>query len=103
MESPTPGLVAQMKGALTKGRYRYATGQTISFCGVNAHWQNGIAEKKIRDLTEQARTILLFAQNRWPVAVSIHLWPYALRSANDSLNHAPRLADKVIPVEAFTG
>eukprot|EP00978_Attheya_sp_CCMP212_P038287 scaffold188235_cov63-Attheya_sp.AAC.1 len=38
--------------------------QTISYCGVNAHWQNGIAEKKIRDLTEQARTILLFAQNR---------------------------------------
>jgi hypothetical protein len=24
--------------------------QTISFCGVNAHWQNGIAEKRIRDL-----------------------------------------------------
>jgi hypothetical protein len=24
--------------------------QTISFCGVNAHFQNGIAEKRIRDL-----------------------------------------------------
>jgi hypothetical protein len=166
MESPTPGFIAQMKGALTKGRYRYATvyvdhysrssfvylqrtltsaetleskraferysrhknitiahyhadngrfadnmfrndvaakGQTISYCGVNAHWQNGIAEKKIRDLTEQARTILLFAQNRWPVAVTVHLWPYALRSANDSINHAPRMADNIIPMEAFTG
>eukprot|EP00978_Attheya_sp_CCMP212_P015453 scaffold39891_cov70-Attheya_sp.AAC.1 len=166
MESPTPGFVAQMKGALTKGRYKYATiyvdhfsrasfvylqrtltsaetleskraferhakqhgisirhynadngrfadnmfrndvmekNQTISYCGVNAHWQNGIAEKKIRDLTEQARTILLFAQNRWPVAISTNLWPYALCSANDSINHAPHLMDKVIPIEAFTG
>jgi hypothetical protein len=24
--------------------------QTISFCGVNAHFQNGVAEKIIRDL-----------------------------------------------------
>ena len=29
-------------------------GQTITFCGVNAHWQNGRAEKWIRDLQEQA-------------------------------------------------
>jgi hypothetical protein len=77
-------------------------GQTISYCGVNAHWQNGIAEKKIRDLTDQARTILLFSQNRWPGAITTHLWPYALRAANDSLNNSPRLSDKVIPIEAFT-
>eukprot|EP00978_Attheya_sp_CCMP212_P016887 scaffold44584_cov79-Attheya_sp.AAC.1 len=44
-------------------------GQTVSYCGVNAHWQNGIAEKRIRDLrTDQARTILLLAQSRWPGA-----------------------------------
>ena len=29
-------------------------GQTQTYCGVNAHWQNGIAEKGIRDLREQA-------------------------------------------------
>jgi hypothetical protein len=56
--------------------------QTISFCGVNAHFQNGIAEKRIRDLQEQACTMLLHAKSRWPKRVSIHLWPYALRSAN---------------------
>jgi hypothetical protein len=27
-------------------------GQGISLCGANAHFQNGIAEKRIRDLTE---------------------------------------------------
>jgi hypothetical protein len=38
--------------------------QTISFCGVNAHFQNGIAEKIIRDIQEQARTMLLHAKSR---------------------------------------
>jgi hypothetical protein len=31
------------------------SGQTISFCGVSAHFQNGIAEKMIRDLQELTR------------------------------------------------
>jgi hypothetical protein len=31
------------------------SGQTISFCGAKAHFQNGIAAKRIRDLSEQAR------------------------------------------------
>ena len=39
-------------------------GQTISFCAVNAHHQNGVAEKKIRDLQEAARTIHWPTQNK---------------------------------------
>jgi hypothetical protein len=38
-------------------------GQTISFCGVNAHFQNGIAEKRICDLQEAARSQLLHAKH----------------------------------------
>ena len=34
------------------------SGQTISYCGVNAHFQNGRAEKRIRDLQESSRTQL---------------------------------------------
>jgi transposase InsO family protein len=37
-------------------------GQTISFCGVGAHHQNGIAEKRIGDLQRRATTLLLHAQ-----------------------------------------
>ena len=33
--------------------------QTISFCGAYAHFQNGKAEKRIRDLQDKARTALL--------------------------------------------
>ncbi len=61
-------------------------GQTITFTGVGAHHQNGIAEKRIGDLTRRATTLLLHAQRRWPDAITTHLWPYALRCANESRN-----------------
>jgi hypothetical protein len=77
--------------------------QTISFCGVNAHFQNGIAEKRIRDLQEQARTILLYAKSSWPKGVSIHLWPYALRSANHLRQVAPDKEDRTSPLERLSG
>jgi hypothetical protein len=64
-------------------------GQSISFCGVNAHFQNGVAEKRIRDLQEAARTILLDAKSRRPKAISACLWPYALRHANYSHAQTP--------------
>ena len=35
--------------------------QQLTFCGVNAHFQNGIVEKRIRDLQDNARTMLLHA------------------------------------------
>jgi hypothetical protein len=41
-------------------------GQTITFCGVNAHFQNAVAERRIRALQDQARTMLIHAQHRWP-------------------------------------
>ena len=37
-------------------------GQTISFCSINAHFQNGIAEKRIRDLQESTCKQLLHAK-----------------------------------------
>jgi hypothetical protein len=33
-----------------------------------------------------ARTSIIQAQRRWPKAINAHLWPYALRKANESLN-----------------
>ena len=40
--------------------------QTITFCGVGAHHQNGIVESKNRILTEGARTLLLHVIRIWP-------------------------------------
>lgn len=50
--------------------------QTISCCGVNAHHMNGKAEKKIRDLQDEARTTMLHAKQRWPTATEFNLWPF---------------------------
>ena len=50
-----------------------ASGQSISYCAVNAHHQNGKAKKRIRDLQELARTMLLHAKQRWPSAITTNL------------------------------
>ena len=53
-------------------------GQTLSFCGVNTHFQNGVAERRIRELQDHARCMLIHANRRWPEAIIPNLWPYAL-------------------------
>ena len=61
--------------------------ESITYCGVNAHCQNGIAEKKFRYLQDLTCTSLLLAMmSNWPKVVANCLWPcYALRSENDAL------------------
>ena len=152
LESPSPGLIAQLKGIPTMQRYNAATifvdhysrytyvhlqqtlssedtvrakrayerhcdlqnvkvmhyhadngrfadnlflkdiaeqKQRVTYCGVNAHFQNGVAKKKIRDLQDATRTLLLHATARWPAVITTALWPCALRAANDLNNVAP--------------
>ena len=63
--------------------------QDLTFAGVNAHHQNGIAERRIRELQETTRAMLIHATKRWPKVVTIHLWPYAIRMANHAFNATP--------------
>ena len=77
--------------------------QSLSYCGVNAHFQNGIAERRIRDLQEQTRTSMLYAMNKWKRMILICLWPYAMRHANDVSNSTPRKGEENSPLEKFTG
>ena len=77
-------------------------GQKVSLCGVSAHFQNGIAERRIKDLTERSRTSLLHAMHRWPSAITINLWPYALRYINDVYNATPALKSGQTPLERFS-
>ena len=77
--------------------------QTLSYCGVNAHFQNGIAERRIRDLQERTRTSMLYAMNKWRKMVIINLWPYAMRHANDVANATPRKGQTLSPLELFSG
>ncbi|MEM7283838.1 MAG: reverse transcriptase domain-containing protein, partial [Pseudomonadota bacterium] len=63
--------------------------QTLSFCGVNAHHQNGKAENRIKDITKGARTALLHATHRWPKAINAALWPSALKHYTNLRNAIP--------------
>ena len=44
--------------------YVRTSGQTISFCGVNVHFHNGIAEKQIRDIQELSINHILYTKSR---------------------------------------
>ena len=77
-------------------------GQTITFCGVGAHHQNGVAERHIRDITESARTMLLHATHRWPKTITSNLWPQALKNAMNVRNVLPRKGKTQSPISLFS-
>lgn len=76
--------------------------QTYSNSGVGAHHQNGIVEKRIRDLQDLARSSLIHAIRRWTDSITTQLWPYALRNANVAINQL--LPPKAIsaPINVFS-
>ena len=76
--------------------------QTLTYCGVNAHFQNGVAEKKIRNLQEKTRPFLLYAMYNWPRMVIVNLRPYALRHVNDVTNATPNKGEQITPLEKFS-
>ncbi|MDA3833359.1 MAG: reverse transcriptase domain-containing protein [Spirochaetales bacterium] len=76
-------------------------GQKLTFCGVGAHHQNGVAERRIQDLCDSARSMLAHASHRNP-AVNAHLWPYALRHASYTRRILPRQGHSKSPEELFT-
>ena len=80
-----------------------AVHQTITFCSVGAHQQNSIAERHIRDITENARTSLLHAAHRWPKAISANLWPQAVKHVVNVRNSLPRPGKTESPLSKFAG
>jgi hypothetical protein len=69
--------------------------QHLTFCGINAHFQNGIAKKAIRDLRESARKPLLHVHQQRPAAIHLALWPYALQYATYLHNTLSILEDGI--------
>jgi len=61
----------------------------VTLASVNNHSQNGIAEQNICTVCDRARTMLFHVIECWPVAVTIDLWPFALKMAVDLYNATP--------------
>jgi hypothetical protein len=76
--------------------------QQLTFCSVNTHFQNGITERPIRNLSHSAHKQLLHTCQRWPAAVHVALWPYALRSTELLHNALPVLEDNTSRLELFS-
>ena len=73
--------------------------QTITFCGVGGHHQNGIAERKIKDLTLGGRTLLLHAKRMLPEYITTILWPFAIKCHEDQINNLVHRADERTPYQ----
>lgn len=76
--------------------------QKITFCGVDAHFQNGVAENSVKMVVQKARTMMLHAALRWPGYSEQELWPMALSHAVHLHNHTPSMKNQLAPVEVFT-
>jgi len=77
--------------------------QTISFCGVGAHHQNGLVKRVIKDLTLTTRTLLLHAKRHWPEMITTMLWPMALKAAEERLNILSLDMDGQTPQSKWSG
>ena len=77
--------------------------QTITLYGVLAHHQNGVAEWRIWDITENARTSLLHAAHRWPKAIAANLWPQPIKHVVNVCNSLPRPGKTESPLSKFAG
>jgi hypothetical protein len=76
--------------------------QRVQYCGVNAHHQNGIAERSIRTVSEMARAMLLHASIRWKTGIDSSLWPMAVNYAAHVYNSSPN-DQGIAPGDLFTG
>ena len=69
-----------------------ARGQTIEFCGIGAHHQNGVAERAIRTVSEH-----------WPGNVDLSLWSMTVKLAVHIYNMLPNMNTGLAPLGIVTG
>ena len=77
--------------------------QNITFCGVGLHHQNGIAERRIKSLGEDARTMRVHGQHLWPEVVTETFWPYAYKAACRARNKFNLDDQGLSPEEKISG
>ena len=76
--------------------------QSIRFSGVGAHYQNGVAERNIRTVTQLARAMMIHLSIMWPDQANLEVWPFALDQAVYIYNNTPKANHRKSPTELFT-
>ena len=83
-------------------KHIHESNQKIRYCGVNAHHQNGVAERAIRTVSEISRALLLNASFKWKEGVYSSLWPMVVDYANFIYNNLLNESG-VSPNDLYTG
>ena len=78
--------------------------QGMSFSWVDAYHTNGIAERRIRDVQDSGRTMLIHAAHICKTHITPNLCQYALILGNQDYNNTPLLvnAQGKTPTQLFT-
>ena len=74
----------------------------MTYSGVEAHGQNGVAERAIHTVVNSERIILLHQALMWPAQFDMRLWPFALEHAAYMWNHLPNARGGLSHIELFT-
>ena len=77
-------------------------GQTITYSGVGAHHQAGVAERAIQTITQWARAMMMHQLLHWPEQFNESHWGFAMSQAVFLWNHLPRQDTKLSPIELFS-
>eukprot|EP00804_Cyclotella_cryptica_P027788 CCRYP_009212-RA/>CCRYP_009212-RA protein AED:0.44 eAED:0.14 QI:0/-1/0/1/-1/1/1/0/824 len=76
--------------------------QRLSFSGVGAHHQNGVAERSIQAIANMARASMRHASLRWPDRPILDLWPLAMSYAIWVDNQLPPSGAGLSPDERWS-
>jgi hypothetical protein len=76
--------------------------QKLSFSGVGAHHQNGVAERNIKTISQWARANMIHSAFHWPEFATVKLWPQAIDYAIWVFNRLPSATTGLSPNELWS-